>query len=173
MIAVVSPCPKPQIYFLPMTAESNELDSPKNPCALPQGEHQTDCQAASNYVKRSNILASCIEAIRYISVLPRKRFRYSDRVTDILGAISILLLLVIVVMPTNAYQMPLMLFCDGLFLLTVVVFTMNRLGILNSLSERQFLLVWDIILGAFLLGLLFSANSTLILNYMKHLPKTF
>jgi hypothetical protein len=140
-----------------MPEESDKLESNQIASGIPA------------HIKRRSILAGSREALRYLSVFPWKRFRYSDRLTDVLAAISILSLLFLIFMPINSFQVPLTCICDGLFLLTIVVFTMNRLGILTALPERQFLLVWDIILGAFLLGVLFSANCTLVLSHIKHL----
>jgi len=156
---------------VPMPEENNELETIQNSSAAPEVKAKHDTN--KDFVNRQNLLGSTIKACKYITVLPGKRFRNSDRVTDILAAVSILLLLVVIIMPSGSFQLPLIILCDVLFLLTVIIFTLNRFGILTALSERQFILVWDIILGAFLLGILFSANYALILNYMRNLAKHF
>lgn len=154
-----------------MPEESNKSDSVPDSWDTPEGESKTDSRTGTDYVNRRNIFASTIEACKYVTVLPGKRFRYSDRATDILAAVSILLLLALVFMPVNSFQLPLVVLCDALFLLTIIIFTVNRLGILTALTERQFILVWDIILGAFLLGILVSANYALILHYVRNFAK--
>lgn len=79
--------------------------------------------------------------------------RMSDYVTIGLVVACVIALVVAVAMPLP-YYMPaqLKLLPLGLTVFAVVYYIVNRLGIVLSLSQRQALIVWQILIAAFWLG---------------------
>ncbi len=91
-------------------------------------------------------------AIRHIneaSVADNVRQRFSDYVTIFIVVACILALVAAVALPvsTGLKMLPLILTIGA-----VVFYIINRLGIILSLSSRQALIVWQILVAAFWLG---------------------
>jgi len=153
-----------------MSKESNEPEkiNESGHAQSPEGDNAPPAKAPQ--MKRRASWTSSYAAIKYVSSIPRKRFRYSDKVTDILAGVLILLCTLLIFVPIDLLKLPLTLLCDVLFTLTIVFYIMNRLGILTTLSERQAVLVWDMVLGAFLLGILAIINLSLFVNFIRQIP---
>ena len=90
-----------------------------------------------------------IKHINQASVADAVRQRFSDYVTIGLVVVCILSLVAAVVLPVppQLRLLPLI-FTVG----AVIFYIINRLGIILSLTQRQALLVWQILIAAFWLG---------------------
>jgi hypothetical protein len=95
-----------------------------------------------------NVLAA-IKHINDASVTESVRQRISDYVTIGLVVICIMSLVAAVALPVapGLKLLPLL-----LTILAVVLYMINRLGIIVSLSARQALIVWQIVIASFWLG---------------------
>lgn len=108
-------------------------------------------QEAGNFPRRAG-LANLYLAIKHIndaSVAENVKQRFSDYVTIVLVIMCILSLVMAVSVPVNAVLKLLpLLFTVG----SVVFYIINRLGIMISLTARQALIVWQILVAGFWLG---------------------
>ncbi len=102
-------------------------------------------------------------AIKHIASLPRKNFRTSDRVSDILVLSCLVCALLLIFIPSTLLKLPVVLVIDTVFITVVLYFVMKRMGIILTLPDRQAVLVGDIIVGALLLGMLISINVILFI----------
>jgi hypothetical protein len=95
-----------------------------------------------------NVMAA-IKHINEASVTESVRQRISDYVTIGLVVICIMSLVAAVALPVapGLKLLPLL-----LTILAVVLYMINRLGIIVSLSARQALIVWQIVIASFWLG---------------------
>jgi hypothetical protein len=95
-----------------------------------------------------NVMAA-IKHINEASVTESVRQRISDYVTIGLVVICIMSLVAAVALPVAAglKLLPLL-----LTILAVVLYMINRLGIIVSLTARQALIVWQIVIASFWLG---------------------
>jgi hypothetical protein len=108
-------------------------------------------QEAGNFPRRAG-LANLYLAIKHIndaSVAENVKQRFSDYVTIILVIMCILSLVMAVSVPVSPVLKLLpLLFTVG----SVVFYIINRLGIMISLTARQALIVWQILVAGFWLG---------------------
>jgi hypothetical protein len=92
---------------------------------------------------------SAIKHVNDASATDSVKQRISDYVTIILVVVCILALVMAVVLPVA----PAIKLMPLIFTIAAVVFyVINRLGIIVSLSPRQALIVWQILIAAFWLG---------------------
>jgi len=145
-----------------------ELRVETNKCA-----NQNSAGKNPNFKNRRSALDSSYTALKYVSGLPRDKFRKSDRVTDIIIFVCLLFAAVLIFVPTSILRPPLLLSLDIIILMTTIFFIAKRLGILITLSERQAVLVWDIVVATLVLGILLCINALLFINYVTHIPFTF
>lgn len=115
------------------------------------GEASATPEGTKAKPKRGGI-ANFFLALKHInraSVADAVRQRFSDYVTWGLVFVCILSLVAAVVLPvpTGLRLLPLI-FTVG----AVIFFIINRLGIILSLTQRQALLVWQILIASFWLG---------------------
>ncbi len=120
--------------------------------------------AASNsqaglLIQRRSMLKGTCAFLQYIGSLPRKEYRKGDKVSDLLVLVCLLFAVMLITLPSALVRPPVVALADLVFLAVIVFFIMSRMGILITLSERQAILVWDIIVGALLLGMLLSFNA--------------
>jgi hypothetical protein len=120
--------------------------------------------------KRRSPWASSYSALQYVSTLSRKNFRKSDTVSDILVCLCVLCAVVLIFVPPKLLTPPVILGADIIFFAVTFYFVLKRLGILITLSARQAILVWDIVVGSFLLGILLCFNVMLFITYMTLSP---
>ncbi|HEY9787129.1 MAG TPA: hypothetical protein V6D17_17185, partial [Candidatus Obscuribacterales bacterium] len=101
-------------------------------------------------------------ALRYISSLSRDdevRVRDSDRATTIFLLLSsILTVLSLVVKPFAGMRLQLVLICDLLVGVMLIFYLANRFGIVNTLTPRQALLTWQLMMGSAFLGIFMTIN---------------
>ena len=108
--------------------------------------------AETNAPPRRGGMRNFMSALAYIneaSVADAVKQRFSDYVTIGLVVVCILSLVAAIALPVppGLKLLPL-LFTVG----TVIFYIINRLGIILSLSQRQALIVWQILIAAFWLG---------------------
>ncbi len=125
-------------------------------------------QEVSNTYKRRSIWVSSCESLAYLSGLSRKALRQRDRVSDILLGLIIMLMIPVSLAPWQKNGLLLAVLCDFACLAMVIWFVANRLGILGTLTDKQAVLIWDIALGIFILGILFCINVALIFEFILH-----
>ncbi len=118
-------------------------------------------------VQRRSRWYSSLAALRYVNSLSKDddvRVRDSDRATSIFLLISAILTVVSLVVPQLApHRVPLVLVCDALVGVMLVFYVANRFGILNTLSPRQALLTWQLLMGASFLGIFMTINFALVI----------
>jgi hypothetical protein len=128
-------------------------------------------QAASDHQnRRQSVWQASYEALNYVLGIERSKLRTADRTTDILLGLAILSIVLLSFAPSEAWQVPLAFGCDILCLIIVLSFLGNRLGILRTLNQKQAVLVWDIVMGALILGVLVAVNSMLFIRTLLHAP---
>ncbi|PWT94906.1 MAG: hypothetical protein C5B53_12190 [Candidatus Melainabacteria bacterium] len=127
--------------------------------------------AASDHPnRRQSTWAACYEALNYVLGIERSKLRTADKTTDILLGLAILSIVLLSFAPSEAWQVPLAFGCDVICLIVVLSFLGNRMGILRTLSQKQAVLVWDIVMGALILGVLVAVNSMLFIRTLLHVP---
>ncbi len=128
---------------------------------------------AAGFKRRRSALDSSYTALKYVSGLQRKQFRKSDKITDITVCVSLLLATLLIFCPPFLLKPQLIVVLDLLLLGTIITFIMKRLGILITLSERQAVLVWDLLVGSLVLGVLLCLNSLFVINYVSNITTKF
>lgn len=136
---------------------SNEPNASQNEPEKQEGH--TSCHHDDDPNRRKTIWSASAEAINYIYKLPRGKLRLIDRTSDLLLALAILLIGLLSFAPAVSWQIPLAVVCDIVCVVAVVAFLASRLGILRTLSDKQAVLVWDIVIGVLVLGVLIAINS--------------
>ena len=105
-----------------------------------------------NGIERRARWSSAFQAIEYVNAQSRDRLRESDKKTNALLIATLAVVALLFLTPPD-YLPYMVLICDLLFGATLLVFILNRLGILGTLSPRQVVLVWDLILGVSLFSI--------------------
>lgn len=117
-------------------------------------------------VQRRSRWYSSLAALRYINSLSKDddvRVRDSDRATSISLLIGAIFTVVSLIVPQLApHRVPLVLACDALVGVMLLFYVANRFGILNTLSPRQALLTWQLLMGATFLGIFLTINFALL-----------
>ncbi len=140
----------------------SDLSKPDTPAG---DEMQAAAGRASSQAKRGG-LTNFVLALKHISqasVAEAVRQRFSDYVTIGLVVVCILSLVAAVVLPVpvGLRLLPLV-FTVG----AVIFYIVNRLGIILSLTQRQALLVWQIMIAAFWLGVTSAMLIMMLCAYM-------
>jgi hypothetical protein len=137
---------------------------PENPTAKPEALEASSAgkEAAPPQRGGLNNFFLALKHINEAAISENVRQRFSDYVTIGLVILCILSLLMAVSfpVPTIVRLMPL-LFTIG----AVVFYIVNRLGIMISLSPRQALIVWQILVAGFWLGVTSSMLVMLVVIY--------
>jgi hypothetical protein len=122
---------------------------------------------SAGLVQRRSRWYSSLAALRYVSSLSKDddvRVRDSDRATAIALLISsILTVLSLVFKPFAAHRLALVLACDALVGLMLLFYVANRFGILNTLTPRQALLSWQLMMGAGFIGIFTTINLAVVI----------
>jgi hypothetical protein len=113
---------------------------------------------------------SSFAAIRYINSLGRDeevKVRDSDRATTIfLLLASILTVLSLVIKPFAGMRLQFVLICDLLVGVMLIFYLANRFGIINTLTPRQALLTWQLIMGSAFLGIFMTINLAVVIGLL-------
>ncbi|HEY9716764.1 MAG TPA: hypothetical protein V6C69_04820 [Trichormus sp.] len=122
---------------------------------------------SAGLVHRRSRWYSSMAALRYVSSLSKDddvRVRDSDRATAIALLISsILTVLSLVFKPFASHRLALVLACDALVGLMLLFYVANRFGILNTLTPRQALLSWQLMMGAGFIGIFTTINLAVVI----------
>jgi hypothetical protein len=86
--------------------------------------------------------------------------RKTDRVSQVILVLAIVAVAVAQAMPSE--QFIVMVIADILLALSLCAFLALRFGVLRTLGVRQAILVWQLILGSFMLGLFLAFNLKMI-----------
>jgi hypothetical protein len=161
---------------LVVAAESKSDSSPKSSAYQAQGLDKKDTVGAGNpsysnpgggIVQRRSRWYSSLAALRYVNSLSKDddvRVRDSDRATSISLLIGAIFTVISLIVPQLApHRVPLVLACDALVGVMLLFYVANRFGILNTLSPRQALLTWQLLMGATFLGIFMTINFALII----------
>ncbi|MBC7996662.1 MAG: hypothetical protein IAF58_01895 [Leptolyngbya sp.] len=109
-------------------------------------------------------------ALRYINSLGRDqevKVRDSDRATTIfLLLATILTVLSLAIKPFAGMRLQFVLVCDLLVGVMLVFYVANRFGIINTLTPRQALLTWQLIMGAALFGIFMAVNLAVVIGLL-------
>lgn len=135
-----------------------------NPTAKPDAVELSPQTKGANPPQRGG-MANFFRALKHIneaSVSENVKQRFSDYVTIGLVILCILSLLMAVSfpVPTVVRLLPLLLTIGA-----VVFYIVNRLGIIISLTPRQALIVWQILVAGFWLGVTSSMLVMLVVIY--------
>jgi hypothetical protein len=155
-----------------MSEESNEPKLADEPAVLPENKSEGSSVKNAKTFQRASSWKSSLAAIK-LSMLPREKFRTGDKITEYLTALSLATLAFLVFAPTQTFKPQLALLCDALFVTTIVCFIAGRLGVLNNISQRFAVLVWDVILGFFLLGVVLTVNMVVLLIQLRQISGQF
>jgi hypothetical protein len=154
-----------------------ELGKPADSgAATALGEDSREAQSTT-LVERSSPLASSWAALQYVSSISRDnyvRLRVSDRVTSVaLLLASIMAVLSVVFHPLARIRLPLAITCDFLVGVMILLYLINRLGILIVLSPREALLTWQLIVVACVFGIFITVNIGMFIAILVLNPTLF
>jgi hypothetical protein len=145
--------PPLQMKNLPLPDSATTPEAPKTGIAL-----------------RRSRWESSFAAIRYINSLGRDeevKVRDSDRATTIfLLLASILTVLSLVIKPFAGMRLQFVLICDLLVGVMLIFYLANRFGIINTLTPRQALLTWQLIMGSAFLGIFMTINLAVVIGLL-------
>ncbi|MDQ5968046.1 MAG: hypothetical protein QG625_4203 [Cyanobacteriota bacterium erpe_2018_sw_39hr_WHONDRS-SW48-000098_B_bin.30] len=95
------------------------------------------------------------------------QLRTSDRITIIaLLVCCILEVLSLSYTPLTGMRLPIIIFCDVVLGVSTVLFLIYRLGILRSLSPRQALVCWQLMMGCVFFGVFLCINMGVAVAFM-------
>ncbi len=149
-----------------VTEAKNPAENPaKEGCLGDSGEKGGQGQHPKRATITNFFLA--LKHINDASVSENVRQRFSDYVTIGLVILCILSLLaaVSIQVPTGVRLLPLLLTIGA-----VVFYIINRLGIMVSMTHRQALIVWQILVAGFWLGVTSSMLIMLLVMYFFSRP---
>jgi hypothetical protein len=123
--------------------------------------------SADDITKRRSRWASSLASLRYIDSVSRDNevtVRDTDRATGIwLLIICLITLLSLVVPQLASHRIPFVFACDSLVGVSLLLYVANRFGIVTTLTPRQALLTWQLMLGSSLLGIFLAINLGLLI----------
>jgi hypothetical protein len=128
-------------------------------------------------VKRRSRLSTSWAALQYVGSISRDnyvRLRVSDRLTSVsLLLATILALISLVFHPLARIRLPLAFICDALVGVMILLYLLNRLGILVILSPREALLTWQLIVVSCVFGIFLTVNIGLFIAILVLNPTLF
>ncbi len=157
-------------------------EAPKASTASETAPDETLKLGAEDMIKRRSRWQSSLAALRYVSSVSQDnevKLRDSDRATSIWLLVVCMFALLCVVLPQLAspdqppalygalqwmasQRIPLVLTADALVGFGLVLYVTNRFGIVTTLTPRQALLTWHLMLGSSLLGIFLAINLALL-----------
>ena len=118
--------------------------------------------------RRNSAWVNAVQSLHYIGSLERNHHRKSDKISDVLVLICLMFALMLITLPSSLVGPTVVAAADTVFFAAVLFFIINRMGILLTLTQRQAVLVSDIIVGALLLGMLLSFNAMYFIACTHH-----
>ncbi len=135
---------------------------------LPLPDSAAEAPKSGGIAMRRSRWESSFAAVRYINSLGRDeevKVRDSDRATTIfLLLASILTVLSLVIKPFAGMRLHFVLICDALVGVMLVFYLANRFGIINTLTPRQALLTWQLMMGSAFLGIFMTINLAVVIG---------
>ena len=154
------------------SSASNAANPPLQLKNLPLPDDLKDKAEApkSGIAMRRSRWESSFAAVRYINSLGRDeevKVRDSDRATTIfLLLASILTVLSLVIKPFAGMRLQFVLICDVLVGVMLIFYLANRFGIINTLTPRQALLTWQLIVGSAFFGIFMTINLAVVIGML-------
>jgi hypothetical protein len=113
---------------------------------------------------RDTMVGGLVSSVKYLQDAHADagviKLRKADRVTWVLLLIA--LAMIVATWFLHDQKNLITLIADALFAVVLFAFMAMRFGVLRSLSARQAVLTWQLIMGSFLLGLYAALNTKLI-----------
>lgn len=139
----------------------------KKPDEVRPGAEDTVKMSADQIVKRRSRWQSSLAAIRYIDGISKDnevKLRDTDRATSLaLLVVCIFACLSMFLPQLSAHRVPLVGAADVLLGCTLLTHVANRLGIVTTLTPRQAVLVWQLMMGASLIGVFMAINLGIVI----------
>ncbi len=118
--------------------------------------------------KRRSRWKSSLDALGYmyeLSQKPELKIRESDRVTGVALLIATpSAILCLVLHKLSGVSLQIMLLSDFFLGVALIIYVMNRLGILTALPPRQALLTWQLIQAFTYVGIFIAVNTAIIMS---------
>lgn len=124
---------------------------------------------AEEMVKRRSRWQSSLAAWRYVNSVTRDnevKIRDTDRATSVALLIVCCAALIALILPfewLSQHRVPFVLASDVLVGVALLMYVANRFGIVTTLTPRQALLTWQLMLGSSLLGIFLAVNLGIII----------
>ncbi len=144
-------------------------DTPSAPVAGAKPAEDTLKLPAEEMVKRRSRWQSSLAAWRYVNSVTRDnevKVRDTDRATSAALLIVCIAALATLVVPFDwlaQHRVPFVLASDVLVGVALLMHVANRFGIVTTLTPRQALLTWQLMLGSSLLGIFLAVNLGIII----------
>ena len=150
-------------------ASASENKAEIDPEALKKRKEQLEHLKAHRQSVADGVLGS-VKHLQEAHATGLSSIRKTDRISQIILLLAIVAVAAAQVMP--AEQFAVMLIADALLALSLCAFMALRFGVLRTLQARQAILVWQLILGAFLLGLFLAFNLKMFVLFQSGLSVT-
>lgn len=125
---------------------------------------------AEEMVKRRNRWQSSLAALRYVASVSRDndvKLRDTDRATSLALLIVCLFALTTLILPQLAeHRAAFVGAADALVGVVLLMYVANRFGIVTTLTPRQALLTWHLMLGSSLLGIFLAINLAVLIGFV-------
>jgi hypothetical protein len=148
---------------------SEEGKNPAGGAGEPSPE-QTLQMSAGDIIKRRSRWQSSLAALRYIDTISKDnevQLRDTDRATSLALLVVCVVAFVSLLIPQlEPHRLPLVLSADVLVGVGLMMYVSNRFGIVTTLTPRQAILVWQLMLGASLLGIFLCLNLGLLCTFL-------
>lgn len=122
---------------------------------------QTD---TTNRAPRQSVVGGVVSSVKFLQDAHAEagviKLRKSDRATWILLVVAVGL--IIAAQFLSAQKNLCTIIADALMAVVLFAFLGMRFGVLRSLSARQAVLTWQLIVGSFLLGMYFAFNTQIL-----------
>jgi Na+-transporting NADH:ubiquinone oxidoreductase subunit NqrB len=132
----------------------------KDQTAAAAGE-QMDTQTRA---ARQSVVGGVVSSVKYLQDAHAEagtiKLRSSDRATWVLLILAVALIIAAQFLQNQKNLCTLI--ADALMAVVLFAFLGMRFGVLRSLSARQAVLTWQLIVGSFLLGMYFAFNTKLL-----------
>lgn len=131
------------------------------------GSADTVKMSADQIIKRRSRWQSSLAALRYIDGITKDhevKLRDTDRATSLaLLVVCVFACISMFVPQLSSHRIPLVGAADVLLGLTLLTHVANRFGILTTLTPRQAVLVWQLMMGSSLIGVFMAINLGIII----------
>lgn len=113
---------------------------------IPEPDKHSDHAAFHDAHDWQTRFKAAVHAISYLSKLPRHELKHRDKGTEWLLLTALGVVAILFFTPAQYLNFTII-FCDLIFISTLLMFIAHRFGIMNTLTPAQAALVWDLIIG--------------------------